>query len=243
MNIFDYTISLLSARDIWMLGTVLFCSLVMLDDIFVDVLASISNTKPHKIDEHEFKKMNHISEKKIAIMIANWHEDAVLERMVAGNINNINYTNYEILLGVYPNDQATLAAARRAEKKFSNVRVIVNMLNGPTSKGQMLNRMVNYIEEFNKFSPNNAYDLIAIHHNDYFTGGVAERIRRMSRQKDTLLVGVTGAIGPDRLETFKRGLGEHTIWDDFIVRSVDELRGTLLQLVGILESVESQRNA
>lgn len=162
MNIFDYTVSLLSARDIWMLGTVLFCSLVMLDDTFVDVLALFSKAKPHKIDEYEFKKMNHIPEKKIAIMIANWHEDAVLERMVAGNINNINYTNYEILLGVYPNDQGTLAAARRAEKKFSNVRVIVNMLNGPTSKGQMLNRMVSYIEEFNKFTPNNAYDLIAI---------------------------------------------------------------------------------
>jgi|SRR3989344_3941299 len=94
-----------------------------------------------------------------------------------------------------------------------------------------------------RYAMEETYDLIAIHHNDYFTGGVAERIRRMSRQKDTLLVGVTGAIGPDRLETFKRGLGEHTIWDDFIVRSVDELRGTLLQLVGILESVESQRNA
>lgn len=146
----------------WMIGTVLFCSLVMVDDIFVDVLALLSGVKPHRIDPDEFKKMNSIPEKKIAIMIANWHEDCVLERMVAGNVNNIEYKNYEILLGVYPNDTATLNAARRAEKKHANVRVIVNMMNGPTSKGQMLNRMVNYIDEFNKFTPNNAYDLIGI---------------------------------------------------------------------------------
>ncbi len=162
MEFFDYNISLLSNRDIWMLGTVLFCFLVMVDDIFVDVLALWSGSKPHKIDTLEFEKMMTIPEKKIAILIANWHEDEVLERMVAGNIHNIHYTNFEILLGVYPNDLATLAAARSAEKKFANVRVIVNSINGPTSKGQMLNRMVSYIDQFNKFSPNNAYDLIGI---------------------------------------------------------------------------------
>lgn len=162
MEIFGYTISFLGIRDIWMFGTVLFCSLVMLDDIFVDVLALLSGAKPYRIDPAEFNKMNSVPEKKIAILIANWHEDVVLERMVAGNVNNIHYKNYEILLGVYPNDTATLNAARRSEKKFANVRVIVNMKNGPTSKGQMLNRMVSYIDQFNKFTPKNAYDLIVI---------------------------------------------------------------------------------
>ncbi len=162
MEVFDYTISFLDFQDVWMISTVLFCFLVMLDDIFVDVLALLSGSKPYRMDPLEFKKMNMIPEKKIAIMIANWHEDAVLERMVAGNVNNIEYKNYEILLGVYPNDTATLNAARRSEKKFANVRVIVNMKNGPTSKGQMINRMVSYIDQFNKFTPNNAYDLVVI---------------------------------------------------------------------------------
>lgn len=162
MEIFNYNISLLSARDLWMLGTVLISFLFLLDDFFVDFLALISKSKPHRIDSNEFKLMNNLPEKKIAILIANWHEAEVLERMVAGNINNINYTNFEIVLGVYPNDPETLLAARSVEKKFANVRVIVNSMNGPTSKGQMLNRMVGYIDQFNKFSPNNAYDLIVI---------------------------------------------------------------------------------
>lgn len=162
MGFFNYTISLLSARDIWMLGTVFFCFLVLLDDIFVDILTLVSNIKPHKINENEFNRMNSISEKKIAVVIANWHEDVVLERMVTGNIGNINYSNYEFLLGVYPNDIATLAAARRVEKKIKNVRVVVNNMNGPTSKGQMINRMIYYIDKFNKYSPPEAYDLIVI---------------------------------------------------------------------------------
>ena len=162
MDIFDYTISLLSTRDIWMMCTVLFCFLIMLDDIFVDVLALLSRSKPYRLSAEEFLKMTSVPEKKIAIMIANWHEDAVLERMVAGNVFNIEYTNYEILLGVYPNDTPTLNAARRAEKKHPNVRVIVNLKDGPTSKGQMINRMVSYIDQFNKFTPNNAYDLVVI---------------------------------------------------------------------------------
>lgn len=162
MSIFDYSISLLSVRDMWMLGTVIFCFIVMLDDIFVDVLTVLSKTKPRRMSTEEFERMNSIAEKKIGILIANWHEDEVLERMVAGNLSHINYTNYEFLLGVYPNDTPTLEAARRIERKFKNVRVVVNILDGPTSKGQMLNRMVYYIEQFNKYSPKNAYDLVII---------------------------------------------------------------------------------
>lgn len=162
MDIFDFTISLLSVHDIWLIGTVLFCFLVMVDDIFIDFLSLFSKTKPHKITQDQLLRMNSIPEKKIAVMIANWHEDAVLERMVAGNIQNIKYSNYEILLGVYPNDLPTLEAARRLERKFKNVRVIVNRLEGPTSKGQMLNRMVYFIDQFNRYTPQNAYDILVI---------------------------------------------------------------------------------
>lgn len=162
MIIFDYTISVLNVRDIWILSTAVFCFLIMLDDFFVDILALFVKAKPNKLDNNELKKMNSIVEKKVAILIANWHEDAVLEKMVSGNVNNINYLNYEILLGVYPNDTATLLAAKRAENKFSNVRVIVNTLDGPTSKGQMINRMIGYVEQFNLRNPDNGYELIVI---------------------------------------------------------------------------------
>lgn len=140
----------LSARDLWMLLTVLGCSLFLIDDLFVDFLALIKRKRAHKISQSEFKTMMTLPEKKLAILIANWHEEEIIERIVTGNIQNIKYAHYEIILGVYPNDTGTLEAARRVEKRHKNVTVVVNTRNGPTSKGQMLNQMAQYIDAHNK---------------------------------------------------------------------------------------------
>src|SRR4051794_22627985 len=100
-----------------MLGTVFLCLLVILDDFFVDLLACITGAKPKQLTKAEFLAMNNLAQKKMAILIANWHDDQVLERMVLGNVRHIDYQNYTVLLGVYPNDTATVAAARSAESK------------------------------------------------------------------------------------------------------------------------------
>lgn len=155
--------SFLSIRDIWMLGTVALCALFLLDDLFVDALALFQDLKPNRLKDEDWKQMNSLPQKKIAIIVANWHEADVLERMVAGNIHNIDYKNYEFILGVYPNDQDTIAAARRAEKRFRNVTVVVNTRNGPTSKGQMLNLLASYVENHNKTLPDKAFDIVLMH--------------------------------------------------------------------------------
>lgn len=163
MEIFGYSIYWLYWTDIWMLGTAILCLLVMLDDMFVDVLAIFVKAWPRKITQMEFDHMNGLDQKRIAIMIANWHESDVLERMVAGNIKNIDYQNYEILLGVYPNDYETKKVALAAEKKYRNVRVIVNEMNGPTSKGQMINQMVKFVDTYNRSFRSRPYDLVITH--------------------------------------------------------------------------------
>lgn len=86
------------------------------------------------------------------------------------------------------------------------------------------------------------YDLFALHHNDSFTLDIAQRVRAIPRHRDTLIVGVTGAIRQDKLAEFKKGLGENTVFDEFIVRR-NGIEGTFPKLVQILESVEAQRNA
>ncbi len=153
----------LTLHDIWMLGTVSLCLLVILDDFFVDLLALITGAKPRQMTKAEFAVMTNLPQKKMAIMIANWHESEVLERMVTGNVRGIDYQNYQILLGVYPNDTETLEAARNAERKIPNVKVIVNSKNGPTSKGQMINEMVTFIDSYNKSEGAVPYDLIITH--------------------------------------------------------------------------------
>jgi adsorption protein B len=62
--------------------------------------------------------------------------------MVEGNLARITSASVKLYLGVYPNDTGTLNVAMGlAERHPERVRVIVNTLAGPTSKGQMLNEM------------------------------------------------------------------------------------------------------
>ena len=148
MHIFNYTIHMLSARDIFMLGIVLFCLFMIVDDIFIDFLAFFGGIKPHKMRPEEFTRMYSLEERKIAIFMANWHEDQVLEPMVAGNVKGVNYSNYHYIIGVYPNDIPTLNAARRLEKKFPDkIKCFVNTKEGPTSKGQLINLMAKWLDE------------------------------------------------------------------------------------------------
>lgn len=55
-------------------------------------------------------------------MIAAWHEDNVLERVIDNIIISQMYprTMYHIFLGVYPNDAGTVKAARALEKNIIN---------------------------------------------------------------------------------------------------------------------------
>lgn len=158
----DMILTNLTGHDIWMLTTVIACSVFLLDDLFVDALAIIKGKKAEHFSESDMQAMLELPEKKIAIMIANWHEAEIIERIVTGNIHNISYSNYEMILGVYPNDTETLAAARRVEKRFGNVTVIVNTKDGPTSKGQMLNQMVRYIDGYNNDKTNSPFDIVVI---------------------------------------------------------------------------------
>ncbi len=107
-----------------------------LDDAFIDVMAfGITRGGLPERDRN-------VVIPRIAVFVANWHEEDVLGKMVEGNIARIPHETVSLYLGVYPNDSGTLRVARELEQKHPDrVTVIVNSLPGPTSKGQMLNEM------------------------------------------------------------------------------------------------------
>lgn len=88
---------------------------------------------------------------RIAIFVPLWNEHRVIERMVAQNISSIEYSNYDIFIGAYPNDAPTLAAIAEARKRFPNVHLAQVPHDGPTSKADCLNwiyqRMLLFEEE------------------------------------------------------------------------------------------------
>lgn len=133
-----------------LLCTLAFCAVIgsllfTLDDLWIDLYALWHGLKPHELSEMEVAALHSKSQKKIAIIVANWHEDEILERMIIGNLAQVDYQNYSFFLGVYPNDEKTWRVARELEQRFSNVIVIVNSKPGPTTKGQMLNEMISHI--------------------------------------------------------------------------------------------------
>jgi adsorption protein B len=79
--------------------------------------------------------------RRIAIFVPCWHEAAVIEHMVCDNIAAIRYRNYDFFLGVYPNDPATIDAAKSLLTRFSNVHICVCARPGPTSKADCLNEI------------------------------------------------------------------------------------------------------
>ena len=108
----------------------------------MDALAWGLRLAPRLLGTEQEEAMIAAPEKPIAILVANWQEADVLARMVWGNNGLLLYSNHWFFLGVYPNDTETLQVARAIEGACANVRVVVNSLNGPTSKGQMLNELV-----------------------------------------------------------------------------------------------------
>lgn len=134
-----------------MLATATFIVLIfllwfMIEDSILDIFAYVKQLKPKKLEPNEWEQIRLIPEKTIAIMIANWQEADVIDRMIQGNLQHLDYRNYHFFIGVYPNDRETIAAARKVESEFPHrVHVVINALDGPTSKGQMLNQIAQHI--------------------------------------------------------------------------------------------------
>ncbi len=96
------------------------------------------------------EKMLSVPEKLVAIMVPCWDESAVIRKMVGNTIHTLNYVNYHIFVGTYPNDQATQREVEIARESFDNVHRIVCPKDGPTNKADCLNWVYEGIKVFEK---------------------------------------------------------------------------------------------
>ncbi|KAF1077042.1 glycosyl transferase family protein [Halodesulfovibrio sp. MK-HDV] len=89
-------------------------------------------------------------EQAIAIMIPCWDESAIIRQMLENTIKTINYSNYVIFIGTYPNDPATQREVNLIREKYGNVERIVTPNDGPTNKADCLNWLYEGILVFEK---------------------------------------------------------------------------------------------
>lgn len=109
-----------------------------------------------------------VLEKKFAILIPLWHEHEVIAQMLHHNINVIQYQNYELFIGVYPNDDETLREIRALEAVLPRIHLCLCPHDGPTSKADCLNWIFQHVvlheqrtgDVFDGFLTHDAEDVI-----------------------------------------------------------------------------------
>lgn len=116
-----------------------------IDDLFFDVAFWIHKCyrtlKTRRFKGLTLERLRAKEQQRIAIFVPCWHEDEIIDKMLELASRTVQYRNYEIFVGVYPNDPATVEKAQAAAKRFPRVQVVVNEVNGPTTKAQNLNQM------------------------------------------------------------------------------------------------------
>ena len=117
-----------------------------LDDLFIGLVFIFARRR--RLSAPADADLESAPERRIAILVPLWREHRVIQQMLQRNIGAIRYRNYEVFVGVYPNDQLTLRAVAEAARSLGRVHLAVCPHDGPTSKGDCLNsvhqRMVDY---------------------------------------------------------------------------------------------------
>ena len=126
-----------------------------LDDLFIDVCYYVSEFRRRvvrgvaAVTEAELRSL---PEQAIAIMIPAWHEDAVIAHMLRNTLATVDYKNFDIFVGTYPNDEATMLAVAEVAETDPRVHRIVCPHDGPTNKADCLNWIIEGIRHNDKVS-------------------------------------------------------------------------------------------
>jgi adsorption protein B len=152
----------------FLIATGCFYVVLGLDDAFFDIIYWVRhfyNKIKHRIYGYRrlsIDELLKIPEKPMAIFIGCWDEHAIIEIMLKHNIENINYNNYDIFVGLYPNDPKTIDAVKKAALLFPNLHYVIGNKPGPTTKSHNLNTIFEYIKTYEK-EHNKTYDVFVMH--------------------------------------------------------------------------------
>lgn len=121
--------------------------LVSLDDFFWDLYYFFRIKRKHKAHVVDYQALKDTVPGILAIIVAAYSEEDVLEDVIENLIKSNHYPKamYHIFLGVYPNDPPTLEVAERLSNRHRNVHKIVHVLDGPSSKADNINNVIENI--------------------------------------------------------------------------------------------------
>ncbi len=139
-----------------------------IDDLYIDiryVLNVIFRERIERVTGAQIKMIEAEKqpEKPIAVMVPAWQEASVIRGMLMRNVANIDYVNYHIFVGTYPNDHETqhevdaaiayyrrIRVAQGSSAKVDFIHKIVTPKPGPTNKADNLNTVFRSIKNIEK---------------------------------------------------------------------------------------------
>ncbi|OSQ36407.1 cyclic di-3',5'-guanylate-activated glycosyltransferase NrfB [Thalassospira mesophila] len=150
VDILIYVFYALKFVVILLAGTIF---LLGLDDLFIDVVYWTRTWfRYFRIyDRHapaDQKRLYSVAEKPLAIMVPAWKEVGVVGEMARLAAATLDYENYQIFVGTYPNDPETQRDVDAVCQQFPNVHKVVCVRPGPTSKADCLNNIIDAILGF-----------------------------------------------------------------------------------------------
>src|SRR5690554_6668636 len=89
-------------------------------------------------------------EQPLAIMVPAWQETGVIGNMAELAATTLDYENYHIFVGTYPNDPDTQRDVDEVCARFPNVHKVVCARPGPTSKADCSNNILVAILQFER---------------------------------------------------------------------------------------------
>ena len=145
MWLFDrLALELLASLAVWVLAS-------GLDDLVIDLswfwLLLRSRLRVRRAPNQQSSEP--IAEPLIAVIVPCWQEADVIETMVETNLAAIQYENYDIWLALYPNDELSMSAARKAQGRSEKIHWSAGDRPGPTTKADNINQLLNnlFLEE------------------------------------------------------------------------------------------------
>jgi bacteriophage N4 adsorption protein B len=172
------------------------------DDLFITLVFLLPRRK--RTEWPTERQLDQTPERRIAILVPLWKEHRVIGQMLDRNLSTIRYRNYDIFVGVYPNDESTVRAVAEVAARRPRVHVAMLPHDGPTSKGDCLNWIYRRME-VHESRRQVKFEVIVTHDaEDLIHADALRLINWYSAEYDMVQVPVLPL--PTRLREFTHGL-------------------------------------